>query len=156
MDKKCDWRLYINRKDRKESYFLQDRCIQWDLQNGNTIKYGFNDEYVDIKLHKDMYLAATFNNEDVADSFNLDTLHGENREENIYSKYKNHHATLIILKNYVCILIETNDNQLLHSGKILVSKKAIQKALLELETSITLRDFYFELSPCRLSKRVSD
>jgi len=142
MEKRCDWRLYINKNDRKESYFLQDRCIQGDLQKGSTIKYGFNDEYVDIELHKNLYLAAVFNNEDVLDSVNLDTMHGENYIENFYSKYRNHHATLIMLKNHVCILIETDDNQLFHSGKVLVSKKAIQKTLKELETNITLRDVF--------------
>jgi len=142
MEKRCDWRLYINKNDRKESYFLQDRCIQGDLQKGSTIKYGFYGESVDIELHKNLYLAATFNNEDVANSFNLDTLHGENQVENFYSKYRNHHAVLIMLKNHICILIETNDDELFHSGKVLVSKKAIQKSLKDLGTNITLRDVF--------------
>lgn len=142
MEKRCDWRLYINKNDRKESYFLQDRCIQKDFQKRDTIRYGFNGEYVDIELHKNLYLAAVFNNEDVLDSVNLDTMHGENYIENFYCKYRNHHATLILLKNGICILMETEDDKLFHNGKVLASKKAIQKALKDLETNITLRDVF--------------
>lgn len=142
MEKRSGWRLYVNKKDENESYFLQDRCVQGEYQKGHTIKYGFYGDYVDIELHKNLYLAATFNNEDVIDSVNLDTLHGENRIENFYCKYRNHHAILIMLKNLLCILMETNDGEIFHNGKVLASKKAIKKALEDLETNVTIRDVF--------------
>lgn len=142
MKERCDWRLYINKNDKKESYFLNDLCVRGNYKKGNRIRYGSGESFVTIDLHENLYLAAAFNDEDVVNSINLDTMHAGINADNIYSRYKHHHATLIMLKSNICILMETNDDDPYHSGEVLASTKSIRNMLKNLETDITLNEVY--------------
>jgi hypothetical protein len=107
-----EYSLWVNKKDKTESYMLNNHWIEKEYGKGDNIVYKpwFKGTRQELHLHNDLELAVEYNEEDIVWSDRLDYFHdGKVNYENFYFDKPNHHAVALLLKNGLYVLVTFKD-----------------------------------------------
>ena len=130
-----EYSIWVNKKDKTESYVLNNEFTEKDYKKGDTIVYmpWFEGSRQEIYLHDDLELALEFNDEDIIINDRLDYFHnGVVNHENFYFDKPNHHAVVLLLKNGLYVLVTFKDRDRIHHGQVFGDKDALKLEIAEM------------------------